>query len=68
MTSWSDGLRVAGGEFLEPSAGVHVEDNSAELGADGIEISILGLDSALYETYFTAHVQAYEDHWKDRKQ
>ncbi|MBX3157109.1 MAG: hypothetical protein KF773_14130 [Deltaproteobacteria bacterium] len=59
-------VRAGGGEFLEPSAGVHVEDCSAELGADAIEISVLGLDSAIYEKYFTAHVRAYEDHWKSR--
>ena len=57
-------VRTGGGEFLEPSAGVHVEDCSAELGADAIEISVLGLDPALYEKHFAAHVRAYEDHWK----
>jgi len=59
-------VRAVGGEFLEPSAGVHVEDCSADSGADAIEISVLGLDSAIYETYFAAHVRAYEDHWKNR--
>lgn len=59
-------VRAPGGELLEPSAGVHVEDHAAELGADAIEISILGLDSAMYEKYFAAHVRAYNDHWTSR--
>ncbi len=61
-------VQAAGGEFLEPSAGVHVEDHSAELGADAIEISVHGLDAAIYEKYFAAHLRAYEDRWKTRTQ
>lgn len=61
-------VRVAGGEFLEPSAGVHIEDHSAELGADAIEISVLGLDSLIYKKHFAAHVRAYEAQWKPRTQ
>jgi len=57
-------VRAVGGDFLEPSAGVHVADHSAELGPDAIEISVLGLDAAAYRQYFAAHVRAYEDKFK----
>ncbi len=53
-------VRTPDGKLFEPTAGVHVVDYSTDIESDGIEISVLGLDSAVYRTYFAAHVRAYE--------
>jgi hypothetical protein len=55
-------VRPIDGEFFEPEGGVHTEDFSAEL--DEIEVSVLGIASAVYERYFPHHVKAYEDSFK----
>lgn len=57
------GLRVRpeGGELFEPVAGVQIEDYSRELGPEGIEVSVLGLDAEIYDRYFPMHVKAYKD-------
>jgi hypothetical protein len=59
----AQGLRVRpeGCAFFEPVAGVHIEDYSADLGADGMEISVLGIDGDTYRRFFPMHVKAYED-------
>jgi len=51
-------------EFFQPSAGVFIEDLSAELGPDGIEVSVLGLDAEVYQQFFPQHVKAYENHFR----
>jgi hypothetical protein len=53
-------VRPEGAPSLVLSGGVHLEDHSADLGPDGIEVSILGLDATTYERYFPMHVKAYE--------
>jgi len=60
------GLRVRpeGGGFFEPAAGVQIEDYSADLGADGIEISVLGLDADTYQQFFPMHLKAYEEQFR----
>jgi hypothetical protein len=54
-------VRPEGGTFFQPAGGVHLEDQSAELGPEAIEVSVLGLDSTTYERHFSAHVRAYEE-------
>jgi len=41
-------VRPPGGAFFEPVGGVHIEDYSADLGPDAIEVSVLGIDAAVY--------------------
>ncbi len=48
------------GQVLEPCAGIGVEDASKEVGEQCIEVSVLGLDSAVYEQHFLHHMKAYE--------
>jgi hypothetical protein len=53
-------------EFLQPAAGVFVEDLSADLGPEGIEVSVLGLDAEIYERLFPHHVRAYENQFPSK--
>ncbi len=48
------------GQVLEPCAGVGIEDASAEVGEQCIEVTILGLDSTVYEQCFSHHMRTYE--------
>ena len=57
-------VRPEGASFFEPAAGVYIEDHSADLGPEGIEVSVLGLDAAVYELHFPQHVRAYERQFK----
>jgi hypothetical protein len=57
-------LRPEGGAFFEPVAGVHIEDYSADLGADGIEVSVLGIDADTYKQYFPMHLKVYEEQFR----
>ncbi len=52
------------GKPLEPCAGIGIEDISKEAGETCIELSVLGLDSSIYEEYFVHHVAAYEAQFK----
>jgi hypothetical protein len=45
------------GEILEPAQAVAIQ-----VAEDEIDVSILGLDGALYERWFRAHIEAYEQH------
>ena len=51
-------------EFFQPSAGVFIEDLSAEFGPEGIEVSVLGLDAQVYRRFFSHHVQSYENQFR----
>jgi len=53
-------LRISGGETLRSSAGVQITDYSADLGPDGIEVSIFGITYPSYESLFPEHVASYE--------
>lgn len=52
--------RLADGTALDPVGGVHIEDQSAELGEEGREVTVLGLEHSLYELLFPGHVAAYQ--------
>ena len=54
-------VRPKGGEFFEPTGGVHIEDLEAEFGPDEIHVSVLGIDSVVYAHYFPHHVMAYNE-------
>lgn len=58
-------VRPEGGTFFEPVGGVHIEDYSADLGEEGIEVSVVGLDAATYQHWFPLHVKAYEEQFGD---
>jgi hypothetical protein len=47
------------GEELQAQGGVHITDYSAELGADGLQVSVLGIVRPPYESLFPEHVAAY---------
>ena len=53
-------IRENGGPFLQASGGVHLVDYSAEVGAEGLEVSVLGVAHPSYELIFPEHVAAYE--------
>jgi hypothetical protein len=52
-------VRLIGGQVLPAQGGVHILDYSDELGADGLEVSVLGIGYPLYEELFPEHVAAY---------
>ena len=54
-------VRPEGGQFFDPVAGVHIEDYAADLGEEGIEVSVLGLDATTYQHWFPLHVKSYEE-------
>ena len=54
-------LRIQGGETLQSAGGVHITDFSADLGPDGIEVSILGITNPPYDLLFPQHVASYEN-------
>jgi hypothetical protein len=58
-------VRPEGEAFFEPAGGVYLEDYSKDLGPQGIEVSVLGLDAEIYERYFPMHVRAYEEQFND---
>lgn len=58
-------VRTSSGMVLEASGGVHITDHSAELGPEGIEVSVLGIPHPTYETLFPRHVAAYERQFKN---
>jgi hypothetical protein len=63
------GLRVrpeGGDEFFEQAAGVHIEDLSDDFGPEGIEVSIIGMDSETYARFFPHHVADYEKQFRSR--
>ena len=45
---------------LEATGGIHITDLSTELGSESIEISVLGIEFAVYEILFSEHVSAYK--------
>ena len=55
---------AATGEVIECQAGVHITDHSAELGPEGLEVTVLGVGYPLYAELFPQHVDAYENQFK----
>ena len=58
-------VRPVGGDFFQVHGGVLVVDESAELGADGLEVTIFGMGYPEYEECFPHHVRAYAEHFKE---
>jgi hypothetical protein len=58
-------IRDGSGTTLESSGGVHIADQSAELGPEGLEVSVLGIPYPNYGTVFPEHVAAYERQFKN---
>lgn len=52
-------VRPQGGEFFVLERGIHVDDFSADLGPEGIEVHVLGIDAATYARFFEHHVRDY---------
>jgi len=46
-------------EEIKAQGGVQIRDYSADLGADALEVSVLGIVQPPYETLFPEHVAAY---------
>lgn len=55
-------LRVcrSNGQELPAEGGVQILDCSAEMGADGLEVHVLGIGYPLYGELFPHHVAAYD--------
>lgn len=51
--------RLSNGQILD-AIGVYIADYSAELGLEGLEVSVLGIAYPLYEDLFPNHVAAYK--------
>jgi hypothetical protein len=58
-------IRILGGSELQCTGGVHIADYSQEVGADGLEVSVLGVSNPPYESLFPQHVAAYERQFND---
>lgn len=50
--------------MLQAQGGVHIADCSAELGDEGLEVSVLGVPYPNYEELFPHHVAAYEQQFE----
>ena len=60
-------VRLVGGLALPAQGGVQILDYSAELGADGLEVSVFGIGYPLYERLFPEHVAAYDAQFPPKK-
>jgi hypothetical protein len=52
-------VRTEDGSTIPAQAGVQINDFSAELGSEGIEVEVLGIDYPLYEELFPARHAEY---------
>jgi hypothetical protein len=55
-------VRVSGGRDLPAAGGVRILDYSDELGAERLQVSVLGIGYPLYGELFPEHVAAYKAH------
>lgn len=53
-------VRLAGGNVLPAEGGVQLIDYSTELGAEALEVHVLGIGYPLYTELFPSQVAAYE--------
>jgi hypothetical protein len=53
-------VRLVNGPELPAQGGVQIFDYSAELGADGLEVHVLGIGYPLYAELFPEHVAVYK--------
>jgi hypothetical protein len=58
-------VRITGGEVIQTVGGVHIADYSADLGAEGQEVSVLGISYPPYDLLFPEHVSSYERQFKN---
>jgi hypothetical protein len=61
-------VRLAQGRLVGDVGDVHIVDYSSSLGADGIEVSVLGVSSEQYALLFPEHITAYEQKFKTDSQ
>lgn len=59
-------VRVVGGKTLKSSGGVGMVDYSKDVGDEGIEVSVLGIEEPSYDDLFPGRYQAYEDQIRRR--
>jgi hypothetical protein len=59
-------VRTADGQELPGQGGVQILDYSAELGAEGIQVHVLGIGYPLYEELFPQHVAAYRSQFSSK--
>lgn len=57
-------VRLANGSALPAQGGVQLTDLSAELGPEGLQVSVLGVGYPLYQELFPGHVAAYESQFR----
>lgn len=60
-------VRVAGGQTIPAQGGVRIDDYSAELGDDGIEVDVLRIAYPLYEELFPGRHEEYARGFEERK-
>jgi hypothetical protein len=60
-------LREVDGEDIPAQGGVQINDYSAELGHEEIEIEVLGIGYPLYEELFPGRYATYEAGFQKRK-
>lgn len=60
-------VRAAGGQTIPAQGGVRIDDYSAELGEDGLEVDVMGIPHPLYEELFPGRHEEYVKGFKKRK-
>jgi hypothetical protein len=58
--------REPNGPALPAQGGVYIRDYSAELGAEGLTVEVLGIGYPLYGELFPSHVEAYRARFPSR--
>ena len=61
-------VRTVDGKTLKSSGGVCLVDYSIDVGEEGIEVSVLGIEDPPYDDLFPGRYQAYEDQFRGRSQ
>jgi hypothetical protein len=59
-------VRPTDGQALPAQGGVQILDYSAELGAEGIQVHVLGIGYPLYAELFPKQVAAYRDQFRKK--
>jgi hypothetical protein len=58
-------VRASNGLILPAQNGVQILDFSAELGAEELEVHVVGIGYPLYQELFPSHVKTYENQFKN---
>lgn len=61
-------VRIVGGTTLKSSGGVGMVDYSKDVGEEGIEVSVLGIEEPSYDDLFPGRYQAYDDQFRKHSQ